>query len=201
MVEGESYDCDEPALAAMRDAAHALCEEYNRPERTRGERGEILWSLLGPRCRSSEESANEEGAIEGSGVHADGIVIEPPLRVDYGVNIRVGQNFFANFDCTFLDCATITIGNNVFLGPGAQLYTVTHPLDAVERRRTEFAEPTLIGDDVWIGGCVIVLPGVTIGDGVVVAAGVMVTRDVEDDVVVVAGAPARASIGAFYKLM
>mmetsp|Transcript_5224 Transcript_5224/g.11342 ORF Transcript_5224/g.11342 Transcript_5224/m.11342 type:complete len:259 (+) Transcript_5224:235-1011(+) len=188
MLNGESYNCNERLLAAMRSAAHELAEEYNRPERTAEERDEILRSLLGSCPRSSHKCPT--GTAEGSEESYADITIEPPFRVDYGVNIHVGRNFYANFDCTMLDCATITIGDNVFLAPGVQLYTASHPLDAIERRCTEFAKPISIGNDVWVGGCAVILPGVSIGNRVVVAAGAVVTKNVEDDVVV-AGVPAR----------
>lgn len=188
MIDGKPYNCNEPLLLNMREAAHDLVKEYNKSERTPEERKHILGMLLStPNENDGEHHASSSSSAEPS--YPD-ITIEPPFYVDYGTNISVGRNFYANFNCTMLDCAKITIGDNVFLAPGAQLYTATHPLDAIERRSTECALPISIGDDVWIGGCAIVLPGVTIGSRVVVAAGSVVTKDVEDDVVV-AGVPAR----------
>ncbi|KAL7541395.1 hypothetical protein ACHAXR_010887 [Thalassiosira sp. AJA248-18] len=172
MLDGKSYDCMEGPLQNCRNAAHELNNEYNRPERTAKEREVILQTLLGS-CSSNEEC-----------------IIEPPFTIDYGINLHVGKNFFANFNCTILDCASVTIGDNVFLAPNVQIYTATHPLDAIERRSTEFAQPISIGNDVWIGGGAIILSGVSIGNRVVVAAGAVVTKDVEDDVVV-AGVPAK----------
>ena len=160
----------EGPLHACREAAHELVDEYNQPGRSTNEKEAILETLLGS-CSTNE------------------ICIEPPFHVDYGMNLHVGRNFFANFNCTILDCAKVTIGDNVFLAPGVQIYTATHPLDAIERRSTEFAMPISIGDDVWIGGGAIILPGVNIGNRVVVAAGAVVSKDVEDDVLV-AGVPA-----------
>uniref|UniRef100_A0A7S2HUQ1 Maltose/galactoside acetyltransferase domain-containing protein n=1 Tax=Helicotheca tamesis TaxID=374047 RepID=A0A7S2HUQ1_9STRA len=184
MLDGKPYNCNEVFLATMRNAAHVLVDEYNRVE-DGNTRRMILRTLLGSCCRvDTSPNSNKQ-----SEAYAD-MTIEPPFYVDYGVNIHIGRNFYANFNCTMLDCATITIGDNVFLGPGVQLYTATHPLDAMERRTTEFAKPIEIGNDVWIGGCAVVLPGVRIGNGVVVGAGAVVTKDVEDDVVV-AGVPAR----------
>jgi maltose O-acetyltransferase len=117
--------------------------------------------------------------------------IEPPFYCDYGTNIAVGDRFYANAGCTVLDCARIQIGDNVLLGPNVQLYAATHPLDASLRRDgLEYAEPITIGDDVWIGGAAIVLPGVTVGDRAIVGAGSVVTNDVPADAVV-AGNPAR----------
>lgn len=115
-----------------------------------------------------------------------------PFRCDYGCNIRIGERFFANFNLTILDEAPVTFGNDVFIGPNVSIYTACHPLDAEARRsRREWAEPVTIGNDVWIGGGVTVVPGVTIGDRVVVAAGAVVTKDVPSDTLV-AGNPARA---------
>lgn len=188
MIDGKPYDCNEPLLLNMREAAHDLVKEYNKSDRTPGEKKCILETLLTtPNENGGEHHASSSSAAASS--YPD-ITIEPPFYVDYGTNISVGRNFYANFNCTMLDCAKITIGNNVFLAPGVQIYTATHPLDAIERRSTEYALPISIGDDVWIGGCAVVLPGVAIGSRVVVAAGSVVTKDVEDDVVV-AGVPAR----------
>ena len=119
-----------------------------------------------------------------------GAAIMPGFFCDYGVNIHLGANAFANANCVFLDCAEIRIGDNFQAGPGVQLLTPEHPLDAIERRGKETARPIVIGDDVWIGGGAIVLAGVTIGDRSVIGAGSVVTRDVPSDVVVV-GNPAR----------
>jgi maltose O-acetyltransferase len=122
---------------------------------------------------------------------ADGrAIIMPGFFCDYGVNIHFGANAFVNANSVFLDCAEIRIGDNFQAGPGVQLLTPEHPLDAVERRGLESARPITIGDDVWIGGGAIVLAGVTISDRAVVGAGSVVTRDVPPDVVVV-GNPAK----------
>ncbi|MFD7660768.1 sugar O-acetyltransferase [Actinosynnema sp. NPDC059797] len=119
------------------------------------------------------------------------VVIRPPFRVDYGWNIRVGARTFANFGLVALDVAPITIGADVQLGPNVQLLTPTHPVEPGPRRdKWEAAKPIAIGDNVWLGGGAIVLPGVTIGDNTVVGAGAVVTRDLPADVVAV-GNPAR----------
>ncbi|RZJ86585.1 MAG: sugar O-acetyltransferase [Brevundimonas sp.] len=117
-------------------------------------------------------------------------VIMPGFFCDYGVNIHLGARAFVNANCVFLDCAEIRIGDNFQCGPGVQLLTPEHPLDAIQRRNLETARPIVIGDDVWIGGGAIVLAGVTVGDRSVIGAGAVVTRDVPPDVVVV-GNPAR----------
>jgi maltose O-acetyltransferase len=117
--------------------------------------------------------------------------VEPPFFCDYGSNTSVGDRFYANTGCVFLDSAPVTIGDRVLFGPAVQLLAATHPLEAELRAQgLEYAEPISIGDDVWLGGGAIVLPGVTIGDRAVVGAGSVVTRDVPADVVV-AGNPAR----------
>jgi len=103
---------------------------------------------------------------------------EPPFHVDYGYNITVGEDFYANFGCIILDCAPITIGNHVKFGPGVHIYAATHPLDSEERRKREYALPVKIGDDVWIGGGVKVLPGVTIGNKCVIGSGSVVTKGI-----------------------
>ncbi|MCF4009807.1 sugar O-acetyltransferase [Rheinheimera sp. UJ63] len=119
------------------------------------------------------------------------VFIEPPFFCDYGQHIRLGDKVFFNFNCVVLDVGWVTIGNNVFFGPAVQIYTVNHPLAADERRSgIEQALPINIADDVWIGGGVIICPGVSIGARSVIAAGSVVTKDVPADVVV-AGNPGR----------
>ncbi|HEX8469784.1 MAG TPA: sugar O-acetyltransferase [Brevundimonas sp.] len=123
---------------------------------------------------------------------ADGAaVIMPGFFCDYGDNIHVGERAFVNANCVFLDCAEIIIGDDFQCGPGVQLLTPEHPLDAAERKAgLESARPIRIGNDVWLGGGAIVLAGVTIGDRAIIGAGAVVTKDVPADVVV-AGNPAR----------
>lgn len=117
--------------------------------------------------------------------------IEPPFAIDYGSNIQVGNDFYANFNCVILDVAPVTIGNHVLLAPNVQLYTATHPLEAHLRLQDlELGRPITIGDNVWIGGGAIICPGVTIGDHTVIGAGSVVTRSLPDRVVA-AGNPAR----------
>jgi maltose O-acetyltransferase len=166
MVSSELYDASDPELVAARAAARELLARYNaRPDA----------SLL--------EDLFASFAAE--------VVIEPPFHCDYGFNVSVGERFYANVGCVFLDCAPVHIGDRVLFGPAVHLYTATHPLDADTRRRgLEYARPISIGDDVWIGGGAIVLPGVTIGDRAVVGAGSVVSSDVSADTCV-AGNPAR----------
>lgn len=117
--------------------------------------------------------------------------VNQPFRCDYGCNITIGDNFFANFNLTILDEAPVTIGDNVFIGPNVSIFTACHPVEA-EARNTgvEWAEAVCVGNNVWIGGDATILPGVKIGDNAVIGAGSVVTRDVEPSTVV-AGNPAR----------
>jgi maltose O-acetyltransferase len=116
--------------------------------------------------------------------------IEPDFFCDYGYNIFLGENFFANHHCVMLDAAPIHVGNNVLLGPAVHLYTTTHPLDAAERASgLQLCAPITIEDDVWIGGNSVVMPGVTIGRGAVIGAGSVVTKSIPAGAVAV-GNPA-----------
>jgi maltose O-acetyltransferase len=109
-------------------------------------------------------------------------VIEPGFQCDYGGQISLGQNFYANFNCVMLDSATITIGDDVMFGPGVHIYTVDHPRDAQARREGGcIAKPVTIGDGDWIGGGAKILPGVTIGENAIIGANAVVTKDVLAD--------------------
>lgn len=172
MGSGELYNAGDPALISARDRAKRLTWRYNQMDPTdRAGQAAILRELLGQ--------------------VGEGCWIEPSFRCDYGRQIFIGDFFFANYDCIFLDVAPITIGNRVLFGPRVGLYTAGHPLDQ-EIRDTglEYGRPIVIGDGVWLGGSVTVLPGVTIGAGTVVAAGSVVTRDLPPGVVA-AGNPCR----------
>ena len=117
--------------------------------------------------------------------------IELPFRCDYGYNIKLGENFYANYNCTMLDCAPISIGNNVMFAPNVSLFTAAHPIDPELRNSgIEFAMPIIIGDNVWIGGNSVVMPNVTIGNNVVIGAGSVVTKDIPDNCIAV-GNPCR----------
>ncbi|TKR24734.1 sugar O-acetyltransferase [Cellulomonas hominis] len=125
------------------------------------------------------------------GTLGEGTGIRPPLRVDYGKNIHVGARTFVNFNLTALDVATIHIGDDCQIGPNVQLLTPIHPVEPQPRKdKLEGAKPIVIGDNVWLGGGVIVCPGVTIGENSVIGAGSVVTRDIPANVVAV-GNPAR----------
>ena len=172
MLAGDLYIADDPEIAEQLAAAQDLMAAYNATTARQGPlRRHLLESLLG--------SVGE------------GTEIRPPLYVDYGSYITVGARTFANYGLVALDVAAITIGDDVQIGPNVQLLTPTHPVASGPRRdKWEAALPITIGDNVWLGGGAIVLPGVTIGANSVVGAGAVVTKDVPPDVVVV-GNPAR----------
>lgn len=171
MIAGELYSPADEILRHDRLQARRLLHHYNHtaPDE-KAERQAILTSLLG-------RSGNA--------------YIEPSFRCDYGFNIFLGKDFYANFDCVMLDVCPIYIGDNCMLAPGVHIYTATHPLDATERNSgLEFGKPVTIGNNVWIGGRAVINPGVSIGDNVVVASGAVVTKSVPANVVV-GGNPAR----------
>jgi maltose O-acetyltransferase len=118
------------------------------------------------------------------------LYIEPPFFCDYGYNILCGDNVFFNVNCVVLDENKVTIGSHVLFGPGVQLYTASHPLEAQMRRTHKISKPISIGDDCWIGGNTIICPGVTIGNGCVIGAGSVVTKDIPDFTMAV-GNPAK----------
>lgn len=144
-----------------------LCQEYNGLKNSDIEnRYRLLKSILG----SLKEN----------------ICIEPGFWCDYGYNIEVGENFYANHNLVILDCAKVKFGDNVFIGPNCSFYTAGHPLDARRRNEgLEYAHPVTIGDNVWLGGNVVVLPGVSVGNNSVIGAGSVVTKDIPENVVAV----------------
>jgi maltose O-acetyltransferase len=172
MLAGDLYIADDPAIAEELAAAQDLMTAYNAPAARQGSRRrELLERLLGAVGEDTE--------------------IRPPLYVDYGAHIRFGARCFANHGLVALDVAPITIGDDVQIGPNVQLLTPTHPVDpGLRREKWEAAEPISIGDNVWLGGGAIVLPGVTIGENTVVGAGAVVPEDLPPNVVAV-GNPAR----------
>ncbi len=171
MLAGELYDPLDPQLCAERQRCRDLCKLLNDSrEDQQEERSRILAELFG--------SATDPW-------------IQPPFFCDYGTNISLGTKVFFNFNCVVLDVTRVTIGSNVLFGPSVQIYSATHPISAVERRKwLESARPIAIGSDVWVGGGAIICPGVTIGDRTVIGAGSVVTRDIPADVFA-AGNPCR----------
>jgi len=171
MLAGDLYIAGDPELARESRRAAELVRAYNLSPRDRATRSSILAELLGSFGEDSE--------------------IRPPFYCDYGYQTYIGARTFLNFGVVALDVARITIGDDVQIGPRVQLLTPTHPVDAELRRaKWEAASPIAIGDNVWLGGGVIVCPGVTIGDDTLVGAGAVVTRDLPSGVVA-AGVPAR----------
>ena len=172
MLAGELYRAGDPELAALRVRARDTAYAANMlPPSERKQRMALWRGLFGA---MGEDSA-----------------VLPPFLCDYGCNIHAGARLFVNFGCIVLDCAAVTIGDDVQIATAVQIITATHPLDAVERMSGwELARPVRIGHRAWIGAGAILLPGVTVGDDAVVGAGAIVTRDVPAGVVV-AGNPAR----------
>ena len=115
---------------------------------------------------------------------SDGAFINPPFYCDYGTNIEVGKNFFANYNCTILDVAKVRVGDNCQMAPNVAVYTAGHPIHPAARNSGyEYGKEVVIGDNVWIGGNTVICPGVHIGDNVVVGAGSVVTKDIPDNTV------------------
>lgn len=172
MLAGKLYNPNtDPELLEESQRAQLLLHDFNHSIPGSEVQTRILKTLLG-----------------GMG---ENVMIRPSFYCDYGWNIFLGDHVFLNFNCVFLDCAPITLGNNVLLAPAVQIYTPTHPMDAATRRRgQESAKPVTIGDNVWIGGGAIILPGVTIGDNSVIGAGSIVNKSIPPNVMV-AGNPAK----------
>lgn len=171
MLDGENYLANDKVLSTERTFAKKLLHKLNVTEYLmNGNARAILRQLL--------PNSNKK------------IYIEPPFHCDYGYNIHSGENVYFNVNCVVLDTMKVTIGDNVFFGPGVQVYTATHPLDAIERRTVEFSKAVSIGNDCWIGGNSVICPGVTIGNGVTIGAGSVVTKDIPDNSLAV-GNPAK----------
>ena len=172
MLSGELYYAGGPELAAARKRAKELCRRFNQTVVSDPEAGETLLREL-------------FGQVKGP------VSIQPTFWCDYGFNIRMGAHVEINHNCVILDCAEVTFGDHVFIAPNCGFYTAGHPLDARTRNAgLEFARPITVGDNVWFGGNVAVLPGVTIGSGSVIGAGSVVSRDIPPNVVAV-GNPCR----------
>ena len=172
MIKGDNYYPYDTELVALRLKARTMCDEYNL---------------------SKQEDYNKRQQIAKSlfGSFGQGSKLNSPIYCDYGFNIHVGNNFYANYNCVFLDVTEIRIGDNVMIGPGVHIYTATHPINKDERKsKIESGKKVIIGDDVWIGGNSVINPGVTIGSNVVIGSGSVVTKDIPSNAVA-AGNPCR----------
>ena len=170
---GKLYDANNDIeLVSEREACKEVCYELNslRPSQKK-ERESIIRRLFGKTGKS--------------------FLIEQPFYCDYGYNIEIGENFYSNVNCVILDGAKVTFGDNVFVAPNCGFYTAGHALDAEQRiQGLEYAYPITIGNNVWIGAQVCVLPGVTIGDNTIIGAGSVVTKSIPANVLAV-GNPCR----------
>jgi len=171
MILGFQYDSRDPELMAIYHKARKLLKKYNTLDtKLLKEREQVLVNLL---------------EFKGPDVW-----IESPFYCDYGEHISIGENTFINTNCMFIDNNKITIGSNCLIAPYVQIYTASHPLKASERiiniaqksRYKTITKPVTIGDNVWIGGNTVILPGVTIGNNTTIGAGSVVTKDIPDNV-------------------
>lgn len=172
MLAGELYRPKDPELRKMHLRSKKLFGKYNKisPENEK-KQNKLIKKIFGKT--------------------GENIRVQPPFYCDYGVNISVGENFFANYGCIILDVNKVTIGKNCMLAPNVSLFSATHPVRAEERYNgVELGLPITIGDNCWIGGGAVICPGVTLGNNVVVGAGSVVTKSFGDNVVI-AGNPAK----------
>ncbi|PPJ50536.1 hypothetical protein CBER1_05525 [Cercospora berteroae] len=168
MISGMLYDSFTPDLSKARHKVRKFCHNYNTtfpsgdddtPETLAKNRYEGLHSVLG---RVGE-----------------GAYLEPPFYLDYGCNTVIGDRFYSGFNFTILDCGLVTIGDRVMVGPNVSIFAATHETEVQSRRDdVEYAKPVVIGSDCWIGGHVVILPGVTIGEGCTIAASSVVSKDI-----------------------
>jgi maltose O-acetyltransferase len=160
MLAGQLYHASDPEIQADQQSAKAWMVHYN--------------AALGATADERRVLLRKRFAAVG-----DGAVIRPPFHCDYGYNISLGVDVFLNFNCVILDVVAVNIGAGTQIGPAVQIYTADHPRDPAERRSgAEFGKPITIGQNVWIGGGAIILPGVTIADDAIIGAGSVVTRNV-----------------------
>lgn len=169
MIAGKVYNCFDEELSTALRKAKQLCHKYN----------DIFFEDETAAKKIIDELLQAE--------HNDGYcVFTPSFWCDYGFNVKVGKNFYSNHNLVILDCAEVRFGDNVFIGPNCGFYTAIHPINAEQRKmEIEWAKPIKVGNDVWFGGSVTVLPGVTIGDNVVIGAGSVVVKDIPSGVVAV----------------
>ncbi|TBR42175.1 sugar O-acetyltransferase [Marinomonas agarivorans] len=156
MVSGQHYNALDKTLISYRETARLACAKFTaHPSKGNMKHITRLFKSMGT------------------------AILESGFQCDYGINITVGKNFYANFHCVLLDSAEIVIGDDVLLGPAVHIYTATHPKDAEQRRRGIcYALPVTIGNNVWVGGGAKILAGVTIGDNAIIGANAVVTKDV-----------------------
>jgi maltose O-acetyltransferase len=165
MLAGKPYRAHDQELERERQRTRLLIHQFNN---------------LAP----GETSQGQKIIRELIGTCGDQFVIEAPFRCDYGYNIHLGENFYSNFNLVILDCAEVRIGNNALIGPDVGIYTAGHPVHPdLRNQEYEFAFPVKIGNSVWIGGHVVINPGVTIGDRVVIGSGSVVTKDIPSGVI------------------
>lgn len=167
MLNGQPYLAFEKTLLDERQYAKKLIYELNQLHPLNLDaRNNLLQTLLGKLGKNA--------------------FVELPFRCDYGYNIEIGDHFYSNYNCTILDCAKVVIGDNVLLAPNVSIFTAGHPIDAEKRNEGwEYAFPVTIGNNVWIGGNVVINPGVTIGNNVVIGSGSVVTKDIPSDCIAV----------------
>ncbi|KAM4065848.1 maltose acetyltransferase domain-containing protein [Hirsutella rhossiliensis] len=178
MVSGVLYDCLAPELVNGRFRARRLMHKYNShfPDDATAE------SLAADREKMLKQMLGKVGKAP---------FIEPPLNIDYGCNITIGESFYSNFNLVILDCGMVKIGHRVMFGPFVSIFAATHETDVQSRRDIiEYAGNVTIGDDCWIGGNTTIMPGVTIGKGCTIGAGSVVTRSIPDFSVAI-GSPAK----------
>jgi maltose O-acetyltransferase len=171
MLAGELYDALDPELVAARNRARDLCQVLNA-------------------SREGDQELRRSICTALFGIGGETVWMQPPFYCDYGSNIELGDRVFFNFNCIVLDVCRVAIGDYTMFGPGVQILTPMHPLNAELRRKQEYGEPIEIGSDVWVGGGALILPGVRIGSRSVIGAGSIVTRDIPDGVFA-AGNPCR----------
>jgi acetyltransferase-like isoleucine patch superfamily enzyme len=160
MVSGQPYKANDPELVRERARAKEILFDFNnsRPNEI-DKKNKLLKPLLGKTQKN--------------------FYIEPPFRCDYGYNIEIGDNFYSNYNFIVLDCAKVIIGNNVFIGPNVGIYTAGHPIHFhLRNQEYEYALPITIGHNVWIGGNVVINPGIEISDNCVIGSGSIVTKDI-----------------------
>lgn len=172
MLAGEIYNANCNELIEERTKVKDLCCEYNN-------------------LKPSQEQERRFMIKKILGATKERFLIEQPFICDYGYNIEIGENFYSNHNLTILDGNKVIFGDNVFIAPNCSFYTAGHPLDYQTRNSgLEYAKPIKVGNNVWFGGNVVVLPGITIGDNCVIGAGSVVTKDIPSNMVAI-GNPAK----------